>query len=525
MCFNYYDLEDKKLKARIPAIPPNPIHISVQTLTNAFDNYTDNHNVNGIIETINNAAILASSDDLNPISLASLYYSIATAYSDLSHLSSKHQDDENIEKQLYYFRLSIIQTETQEITDDIEPYLKGLEFSLFTNYASALDRIGRTISAINHYKKVLQINRKYGMTLGNISIAYMNYARFVFDPSHRDILNYFAYHYLKSSLIYTENMSDEAIKCFQGHIDIFDNEYVHQILEPDLKIPDHSLGEPEEEHYRKWAISYNLFINPMNDLPITDNFIAADVLGMPSIVFEIKDGMNYKYHGMFNNLKQEYIMARYLFYEATQLLAEPHYADKDTHLINTLDYPSYSMRIEKLKLAYRSLYSLFDKTAYFINEYFDLGIEERDVNYRSIWLSKKNGKNGYEYKNTLNSENNRMLCALKWLLKDLYVPLYESPSPAAKELSNLRNGLGHKYVKVYNDIFPDHTDGTVDTLATYISEPLLEKYTFELLQMTRELLIYLSLSIHINETQNKQSTSSDFIPEISLDGYDDEWKI
>ncbi|WP_428985652.1 LA2681 family HEPN domain-containing protein [Vagococcus lutrae] len=47
------------------------------------------------------------------------------------------------------------------------------------------------------------------------------------------------------------------------------------------------------------------------------------------------------------------------------------------------------------------MYSLFDKTAFFLNEYFDLGIKERDITFRSICKSDKKGRCGYSYKNTL----------------------------------------------------------------------------------------------------------------------------
>jgi LA2681-like HEPN len=41
-------------------------------------------------------------------------------------------------------------------------------------------------------------------------------------------------------------------------------------------------------------------------------------------------------------------------------------------LYNTLDYPTYSVAIEKVKAAYRLAYSLFDKIAFFLNAYLDL---------------------------------------------------------------------------------------------------------------------------------------------------------
>lgn len=64
-----------------------------------------------------------------------------------------------------------------------------------------------------------------------------------------------------------------------------------------------------------------------------------------------------------------------------------HFADKGTHLINFADYPQYGIRIEQIKSAFKILYELFDKIAYFLNSYFDLGIHERDVSFNHVWLT------------------------------------------------------------------------------------------------------------------------------------------
>nr|WP_256377094.1 LA2681 family HEPN domain-containing protein [Neglectibacter sp. X4] len=95
------------------------------------------------------------------------------------------------------------------------------------------------------------------------------------------------------------------------------------------------------------------------------------------------------FHGMFNQIKQEYVYARYECYCSLQTLEQPHFADKETHLINFADYPQYGIRIEQMKSAFKTLYGLFDKIAFFLNSYFDLGIHERDINFSHIWLRAK----------------------------------------------------------------------------------------------------------------------------------------
>lgn len=84
---------------------------------------------------------------------------------------------------------------------------------------------------------------------------------------------------------------------------------------------------------------------------------------------------------------------RYLFYEVTQKNRTIHYADKDNLLLELDDLPLYSIRIEKMKTVFRQLYSMFDKIAYFINSYYELGIPERKVSFKNIWNERLITKN------------------------------------------------------------------------------------------------------------------------------------
>ena len=98
-----------------------------------------------------------------------------------------------------------------------------------------------------------------------------------------------------------------------------------------------------------------------------------------------------------------------------------HYSDNDVYLYNTLDYPVYGLGIEKIKCAYRSLYPLFDRIAFFINDYFELGIDERDVSFKSIWERKKTANRAIDLKRNMTevATYNHPLIGLYWLFKDI----------------------------------------------------------------------------------------------------------
>ena len=89
---------------------------------------------------------------------------------------------------------------------------------------------------------------------------------------------------------------------------------------------------------------------------------------------------------MFNQIKQEYVQARFLCCSIKKL-NKVHLADENVSLVNCFDYTQCSFRIEGLKTAFKTLYSLLDKVAMFINEYYLLGINPRMVNFHSIWNS------------------------------------------------------------------------------------------------------------------------------------------
>src|SRR5581483_6766923 len=116
----------------------------------------------------------------------------------------------------------------------------------------------------------------------------------------------------------------------------------------------YSFGDSlEEKRYRKWALDNKLFLNPMNDAYL-NSISARDVLSLPNISVSMKEKMPWR-HGLFDQLKQEYVSARYLYYESIHP-EKVHFSDKDVRLINSMDYPSYGLSTEKLKSSFRMLF-------------------------------------------------------------------------------------------------------------------------------------------------------------------------
>lgn len=463
--------------------------------------------------------------NVDAASQARLYYSIGTVYSDFAKAKGLSHE-ESLKKQLYCFRKSVDIIENEEYSKkEYAPYMKGFKCILYTNYANTLSCCGRKIEAIAQYKKAINVHSSFGMALGNLGRVYQDYGIMDYDDGHQDYFHHFAYSLLKNAVECKDpNTYEEAKECFVKAISGYAPLYVEEFLKKDLEIPQFFYENIEEKLYREWAVENNLFLNTLNDLPVAELCFAIDVLQLPSMVVSI----NAKpiFHGMFNQIKQEYVYARYQYYSSLQIWDEVHYADKDTYLINFADYPQYGIRIEQLKSAFKILYGLFDKIAYFLNSYFDLGIHERDVSFNHIWLNEfGKGKNHYDYKNVLNHEENFALASLYWISRDLYDKFEDSPNPHLKRISDVRNALEHKYVKVTNGWFPERTKGEVDDLALYVTEDELSTLTLELLHIVREAIICLSLCVHVEEQKNIGKNKDKLIMPMTLMQYDDEWKI
>lgn len=501
----------------------DPFSDKAKQLSLEFDTATLNKDVAVLRDLLDNAE--KSLDEENDASKAMIYYSLGTAYGDLAKLAAS-RTEESTKKVLHCFRKSIKLIEQDEYTKEIyRPYVLGLKEILYTNYANVLDQCGRKIAAIEQYKKVLSFHNDFGMALGNLGQVYQHYGMLEYDNGHRDLFHYFAYHYLnKATKCDDPNTHDNAKKCFEATMNIYAPEYVENILTSKLSFNQYVYDNPEELAYREWCLQKGLFLNTLNDLPVSELSFAGDVIQLPNMIVDV--GAKPIFHGMFSQLKQEYIYARYIYYSTLNSGDEPHFADKETYIKAHTDYAQYSIRLEKLKTSFKTLYGMFDKIAFFLEHYFDLGIKERDINFRSIWRDSAGfGQKKYQYKNTLDPNQNFALSSLYWISKDFFEKFEDSPNPELKRIKDIRDALEHKYVKINDAFFDKLTEEYGDGLALYISEKEMYDVTFMLLKILREAIINLSLCVNIAEEPKREASKDKVIMPISLMDYEDDWKI
>lgn len=251
-----------------------------------------------------------------------------------------------------------------------------------------------------------------------------------------------------------------------------------------------SLGKSkQEQRYRQWCLDNCLFLSPLND--VTNLSIAArDPFHLPSHVYPMSDKP--RFPNYYNVIKQEYIAARVMLFEATDNMDKKHFSDNDNLLLNGYDGCQFGYRTEQIKIAYRLGYSIFDKIAMFLNDYFSLKSDPESVNFRKVWGNKK----GKLYPCFLNSEN-WLLRGLYYLSKDFFDDQFKNSSlPDATDLLKLRNYIEHRFISLSEY---DNLEQTTDN-HLYIEKKDFSRKTLKILRMGREALIYLSLAMKHEET-------------------------
>lgn len=434
---------------------------------------------------------------------ATLYYFLANAWSGLRHI--RHDKNEN----------TIWDFEQKEINQEVICLRKAkneqgfaklridYQCSILTNLANIFNHAGRTVYALQLYNRLVAINENFFMALLNRGECFETYASMDYDTGHSYIFLNLAYHDFQ-----------EAASIIKLNIDKFagDKAYYEKILFYCLnekntlermvddktflnkRVDLHSfeLGKSKDEkNYRLWVLRYGLFLNSLNDIgnhPIASH----DPLCLPDMITEIDLGFP-KYITYFNQIKEEFIAYRHLLYEGIEKKTKNFY-DKETSIIDDYDYNLYEIHIEKIKMAFRGFYSIFDKIAYFLNEYFALGFQPDRMDFLKI-------RNNQD---KLQKYENLALRGLYFISKDLFFKKDEENfteilEPDAERINIIRNHLEHKFLNIkLLDPSKYGTHEERERIESITEEELMDK-SVHLARLAREAILYLSYAVHIEE--------------------------
>lgn len=375
---------------------------------------------------------------------------------------------------------------------------------ILTNLGNRLNNLGRFIDALKYWDLAIQIIPNFAMALGNKGVGLTYYGHSLYDHGHTGILIATAKNILEQAIsddaFWDSGFQPSVNEQFTQH---YDNSVKHlENIKYDfaLDLDQWSLGSSRQEtHYRRWCLDKCLFLSPLNDV-LKYSAASQDIIHLPDHTYKIDESP--RFPNYYNLLKQEYVAARYMFYEAMNAEIQ-HISDNNILLLSGHDGVEFGYRTEQLKISYRLAYSLFDKIALFLNDYFSVDLRASSVSFRKIWGTMKNKR--FELYPCFSDSKNWPLRGLYYISKDLFDENFiDVALPDAQELASLRNFTEHRFLSLQEYA----TSVQRTNIHSYITISDFEDKTLRILSMVREALIYLSLAMHREEAIRSQNEDS-----------------
>ena len=410
-------------------------------------------------------------------------------------------------RELFYLRRAVSRPEFAQIPD-------VTKCMCLNNLGNRLMVAGRCVEALDIWRRVLEISPSFGMSLFNRAKALAHYADAVDDDDIRTLFLWVAQKDASAAIAPTavftavrDSESKKAAKELKDWIESFLDIKGLDSLSPLTREPRRI--EPEERDFVLWSLKNCLYLNPINDLG-PHNLAASDSLTLAMHIVPVD--APYTFESFFDQMKQEYVSARWLLYEGLTL-ASPHFSDREVLLSAAEPRPSLSLSTEKLKTAFRIAYSLFDKVSFFVNAFMALGIPEKLVSFRTLWKTEDKKAIRAQFDSTTNWG----FCALYWLAKDFFEkPSDDVAEPHARALCDIRNHIEHKYLRVSVAETPS---APTDDLALTVSRERFGRDALHVLKLARSALIYLDISVRYEEQRREPDRMGLALEEIPAAPY------
>ena len=401
---------------------------------------------------------------------------------------------------------------------------------ILTNYANLLNMVGRTIDAVAVWDSALKVIPDFAMACGNRGCGLKTYAGMASNNRERAILALHAFDSLHSAIsedsIWDSIDPRAALKYFS---DEAENISIRVNIDAVRAMQNLDFGREgrsnDERNYRQWCLKHRLFLRPLNDLG-PHLAAATDTLMLPPLI----EGLNERPNGhlpppvmgFFSQMKQEYVSARYMLYEGISS-TKIHFSDRGVSLTDTLDYPLYSLASERVRSAFRIAYSLLDKTAFLVDNYWNLGKKPERISFKNVWMIENKARLLPQFE----GHDNLPLRGLYWLSKELFdEDIKQTTAVDARELHSIRNALEHAYLRVtegWAKVFTINESNN-NGFGISIGSDELEAKAIRIMKIARSALLYLSFAIGAEEQKKRQANPSQFIVSMPLYSLDEKRK-
>ncbi|WP_217536850.1 LA2681 family HEPN domain-containing protein [Vibrio metschnikovii] len=402
---------------------------------------------------------------------AQFHYMLGNAYSLLYVPQLNEWYNPNLNKVIIHFKKALNALKNSNTDDE---YQIDLISQIETNYGNYLSQQGRFMCAKRHWKNAINLNNQpIAHTAMYQNELYLSRC-ISYDEPKAIYHQFLAYKSLCERLRFPNNQAyfndshyifdDERTQDFKQW---FEEQYTLDHFKQFYKKHDKELSK-KEVNYLHWCGKNNLFIDELeiDELP---DAIYPDSLSLPSISSRLNITLAYHeefvYHANFDEIKSDFCYARYLIFSASNIPNDKvHFFNNTFKKTEDLTHTIDNIKAQQLKSAFKILYSLFDKIAYFISHYYDLNDIEKDqqISFENLFKKPNSGKRNKEWKphDKLKDSKNQFLHALFYILKDLrdikdQESISEWLNPDLVKICEIRNYIEHRSFKLIDSLYSD----------------------------------------------------------------------
>ncbi|HBY2483985.1 TPA: hypothetical protein MIS53_17195, partial [Klebsiella pneumoniae] len=206
-----------------------------------------------------------------------------------------------------------------------------------TNLANLLSAQGRAFCCIPLWDKAISQNNPIAMICKAQNELYL--AKVLYDPGHQEYHYFVAYKLIVQGLKYKNYLYEDQQVAFHedGDLMSFKHWFESNFTESsfyEFEQQSYDFDSRKKKHYLAWCGKNKLFINDLNDV-LCSEVAYQDIITLPSFSYKLNQSLSIHetlmYHGNFDELKNDFCYARYLYYTALNIPQDRNHFFNDTY--------------------------------------------------------------------------------------------------------------------------------------------------------------------------------------------------